>query len=320
MVDYYRQRASAGLILTEATGISLEGMGWPHAPGLWNRSQVEGWKAVVDAVHEADGRIVAQLWHMGRAGHSAINGLQPVSASATTAPGTTFTYEGRQPFQTARALALDEIPRLIDDFRHAARNALEAGFDGVQVHGANGYLIDQFLRDNANLRTDAYGGPVENRIRLLREVTEAVIEVAGRDRTAVRLSPTGEIYGVNDSDPMMLFTTAARAMSDLGVAFLEMREPRSSGATETVELAAALRAAFKGPLILNSDYNAFSASAALVAGKADGIAFGRPFIANPDLVRRLAEDLPLNTPDASTFYTGGAVGYTDYPFAGTAVA
>jgi 2,4-dienoyl-CoA reductase-like NADH-dependent reductase (Old Yellow Enzyme family) len=310
MVDYYRQRATAGLILTEATGISREGLGWPYAPGLWNDAQVEGWKPVVDAVHQAGGRIVAQLWHMGRIGHVSVNGVQPVSASATTAPGSANTYEGKQPYEQARPLDVNEIPRLLDDYRNAARNALKAGFDGVQIHSANGYLLDQFLRDSSNQRTDRYGGSIENRIRLLQEVTQAVIEVAGKERTSVRLSPNGEVQGVNDSNPQALFTAAARALSDLGIAFLEMRAPRLEP-----DATPAIRAAFDGPLILNSDYDAATGNAALVTGEADAIAFGKSFIANPDLVRRIAEQLPLNAPDASTFYTQGAEGYTDYPVA-----
>jgi N-ethylmaleimide reductase len=318
MVDYYRQRASAGLIITEATGITREGMGWPYGPGLWDDAQVEGWKQVVDAVHAAGGRIVAQLWHMGRIGHTSVNGVQPVSASATTPPGQASTYEGKQPYEQARPLDANEIPRLLDDYRHATRNALKAGFDGVQVHAANGYLIDQFLRDNSNFRTDQYGGSVENRIRLLTEVVAAVIEVAGKERTSVRLSPNGEVQGVNDSNPHALFPAAAKALSDLGIAFLEMREPRpggSRGEPEVPQVAPAIRAGFDGALIVNSDYNGATGNATLAADEADAIAFGRPFIANPDLVRRIAEDLVLTTPDANTFYTRGAEGYTDYPVA-----
>src|ERR1043166_391893 len=198
MVAYYAQRASAGLILTEATHISLEGSGWPYAGGLWSDAQVAGWRKVTDAVHAAGGRIFAQLWHMGRVVHPSLPGVQPVSASATTAPGNAHTYEGKQPYVQARALRLDEIPRVIADYALAARNAIRAGFDGVQLHGANGYLIDQFLRDGSNHRDDAYGGSIENRLRLLKEVVEALIAEAGADRTAVRLSPNGEIQGVDD--------------------------------------------------------------------------------------------------------------------------
>jgi len=316
MADYYRLRASAGLIITEATGISQEGLGWPYAPGIWSDEQVEAWKPITDAVHEAGGRIVVQLWHMGRVVHPSIGGGQPVSSSATTAPGHAHTYEGNQPYTEARALEVGEIPRVLDDYRRATANALAAGFDGVQLHAANGYLIDQFLRDNANFRTDNYGGSIENRIRLLVEATSAVIDVAGAGRTGVRLSPNGAVQGVNDSNPHALFPAAAKALSDLGVAYLEMREPRpggSRGEPDVPQVAPAMKAVFNGPLILNSDYDAASGNAALAAGEADAIAFGRPFIANADLVRRYAEGLPLNEPVEPTFYTQGVEGYLDYP-------
>ena len=225
MVEYYRQRAGAGLIITEATGISRQGLGWPFAPGLWSQAQAEGWKPVTAAVHAAGGRIFAQLWHMGRLVHPSLGGAQPVSASETTAPGDAYTYEGKQPHVVARALRVDEIPELLEDYRRATRNALAAGFDGVQIHAANGYLIDQFLRDGTNLRKDEYGGSIDNRVRLLREITASVIEVAGRNRTAVRLSPNGEVQGVNDSQPHETFPAAARALAQLGIVFLELREP-----------------------------------------------------------------------------------------------
>ena len=319
MVDYYSQRASAGLILTEATGISLQGLGWPFAPGLWSAAQVEGWKPVTAAVHAAGGRIFAQLWHMGRLVHPSFPGRgQPVSASATTAPFKAHTYEGKQPYTEARALRLDEIPGVIDDYRIAARNALSAGFDGVQVHAANGYLVDQFLRDNSNLRDDAYGGPVQNRIRFLREVTQAVAETVGADRTAVRLSPNGNSQGANDSDPEALFGAAAAALSEIGIAFLELREPGFEGTfgkAEREPVAPVIRKAFAGPLVLNSDYDAARAQAALDSGIADAVTFGRTFLANPDLPRRFAENLPLTKDDMATWYSQGAEGYTDYPFA-----
>ncbi|MBL0914081.1 MAG: alkene reductase, partial [Sphingopyxis sp.] len=257
--DYYRQRASAGLIISEATGISQEGLGWPSAPGLWTDAQVDGWKPVTDAVHEAGGRIVAQLWHMGRLVHSVFNdGKQPVSASATQGAGRAHTPVGRRDLEVARPLELAEIPRLIGDYAKAAENAKKAGFDGVQLHGANGYLIDQFLRDNSNLRDDDYGGPIENRIRLLREVTEALIGVWGAGRVSVRLSPNGDSQGVDDSNPEPLFTAAASALDDLGIGFLELREPGPDGTfgnTEGPKQSPAIRKAVKGPLILNSDYD-----------------------------------------------------------------
>jgi len=230
MADYYRQRASAGLIVAEATGISLQGLGWPYAAGLWSAEQTEAWKPIVAAVHEAGGRIVSQLWHMGRAVHPSMPGRgQPVSASATTQPGMDHTYDGKKPFVEARPLRIDEIPALLDDYRNAARNALAAGFDGVQIHSANGYLIDQFLRDSSNVRTDDYGGPIENRIRLLREIAEAVADVARADRTSIRLSPNGDRRGVNDSNPEPLFEAVARMLSGLGIGFLDVREPGFDG-------------------------------------------------------------------------------------------
>lgn len=315
--DYYRQRASAGLIISEATGISQEGLGWPSAPGLWTDAQVEGWKPVTDAVHQAGGRIVAQLWHMGRLVHSVFNdGKPPVSASATQGEGRAHTPVGRRDLEVARPLELDEIPRLIADYVLAAENAKRAGFDGVQLHAANGYLIDQFLRDNSNLRDDDYGGPVENRIRLLREVTEALIGVWGRDRVAVRLSPNGNSQGVDDSAPEKLFPVAAAALDALGIAFLELREPGPDGTfgkTDVPKQSPAIRVAFKGPLILNSDYGVAQAEADLAGGVADAISFGRPFIGNPDLVERIRAGAEWSADNPQTWYTPGPEGYTDYP-------
>jgi len=317
MATYYAQRAGAGLIITEATGISRQGLGWPHAPGLWTAQQVEAWKPVTEAVHEAGGRIFAQLWHMGRLVHpSFLGGDAPVSASATTAPYKAHTYEGRQPYTEARPLRLDEIPGLIDDYARAARNAREAGFDGVQLHAANGYLIDQFLRDGANLRDDEYGGPIENRTRLLREVTEALADSVGASRLAVRLSPNGDSQGVNESDPVSTFTAAARVLDAIGIAFLELREPGFDGTFGKAEVDPVhphIRKAFPGPLVLNSDYRLESAQAALDAGQADAIAFGRTFLANPDLVARLRAGAALNSDDMATWYSQGPEGYIDYP-------
>ncbi|APZ99904.1 alkene reductase [Sphingopyxis sp. QXT-31] len=315
--EYYRQRASAGLIISEATGISQEGLGWPSAPGLWTDAQVEGWKPVTEAVHEAGGRIVAQLWHMGRLVHSVFNdGKPPVSASATVGEGRAHTPVGRRDLEVARPLELQEIPRVIADYVHAAENAKKAGFDGVQLHGANGYLIDQFLRDNSNLRDDDYGGSAQNRIRLLREVTEALIGVWGKDRVSVRLSPNGATQGVDDSAPEKLFPAAAAALSELGIAFLELREPGPEGTfgkTDVPKQSPAIRAAFKGPLILNSDYDAALAEEAVASGRADAIAFGRPFIGNPDLVERIRAGAEWSADNPQTWYSAGPEGYTDYP-------
>ncbi|TLU72969.1 alkene reductase [Lichenicoccus roseus] len=316
MAEYYAQRASAGLIISEATGISQEGLGWPFAPGIWSGEQVEAWRPVVRAVHEAGGRIVCQLWHMGRLVHpDFLGGAQPVSSAATTAPGAAHTYKGKQPYGEPRALRSDEIPRLLEDYRVASRNALAAGFDGVEIHAANGYLIDQFLRSNPNTRTDAYGGPVANRVRLLREVTEAVTGVVGADRTGVRLSPNEPIQGVDDSDPETLFTEAAAELGRFGLAFLELREPGphgSFGRAAHPPVAPAMQRAFGGPLVLNADYDGGTGQAALDEGRADAIAFGRTFLANPDLPARIRLKAPLNKDVQATWYSQGDEGYTDY--------
>ncbi len=324
MIDYYTQRASAGLIISEATGISREGLGWPFAPGLWTQAQVDAWKPVTESVHAAGGRIIAQLWHMGRQVHSSVIGGQPVSSSATKTEGQAHTFEGKKDFEVARPLELNEIPRLLEDYELATKNALAAGFDGVQIHAANGYLIDQFLRDNANSRTDEYGGSIENRIRLLREVAERVISVAGADRTSVRLSPNGDSQGVDDSNPEPLFTAAAKALSDLGIAFLELREPGPDGTfgkTDVPKLSPAIRKVFKGVLVVNSDYDTLEkAQAELDTGVADAISFGRTFIANPDLPERLRTGAPLAQDNPKTWYSQGPEGYIDYPALETADA
>jgi N-ethylmaleimide reductase len=317
MPAYYAQRASSGLIITEATGISQEGLGWPFAPGIWSDEQTEAWKPVTQAVHQAGGRIFVQLWHMGRLVHpSFLGGEKPVSSSATTAPGKAHTYDGKQPYAEARALELHEIPRLLDDYRRAARNAKAAGFDGVQIHGANGYLIDEFLRDGANFRTDQYGGNPENRIRLMREVVEAVAGEIGADRTAIRFSPNGNSQGVEDSDPASVFVPAAKALGEIGIAFLELRElspDGTFGASDQPKVSPRIREAFARPLILNQDYDLARAEADIASGLADGIAFGRPFISNPDLVERLRLGAPLTPDNMGTWYSQGPEGYTDYP-------
>jgi N-ethylmaleimide reductase len=316
MATYYAQRASAGLIISEATHISVEGSGWPYAGGLMGPEHVAHWRTVTDAVHKAGGRMYAQLWHMGRLVHPSLHGVQPVSASATTAPGKAHTYDGRLPYVAARALAIEEIPRLIGDYVNAARNAIAAGFDGVQLHGANGYLIDQFLRDNSNKRLDAYGGPVENRIRLLREVVAALVDAVGKDRTAVRLSPNGDSQGCDDSNQSVLFPAAAVALDRFGLSFLELREPGPDGTfgkTDRPPVAPLIRKAFKGPLVLNSDFDFARGQAALASGAADAITYGRKFLANPDLPRRFAENLELNPDDMKTWYSQGPDGYVTYP-------
>ena len=314
---YYAQRASAGLIIAEATGISQEGLGWPAAPGIWSAEQVEAWKPVTEAVHEAGGRIILQLWHMGRLVHpDFIGGAQPVSSSAFAAPGMAHTNEGKKPYGEPRALARDEIPRIIADYVAAAENAMIAGFDGVQVHAANGYLIDQFLRDGVNQRTDEYGGSIENRIRLLSEVTRAVVDTVGHGRTAVRLSPNGETQGADDSDPVALFTAAAAELDRIGIAFLELREQKDFGdfgRTSVPRVSPDIRQVFQGPLVLNQEYRLESAEADIASGLADAISFGRLYISNPDLVERLRANADLTPDNYRTWYSEGAEGYTDWP-------
>ena len=325
MAEYYAQRASAGLIISEAIGISREGLGWPFAPGLWTPEQTEGWKPVTEAAHKAGGRIIAQLWHMGRVVHSSfLDGAAPVSASATRAPDQAHTYAGKQDYDTARALELGEIPRLLDDYARAAANALAAGFDGVQLHAANGYLIDQFLRDGTNHRQDAYGGSAANRCRLLDEVVGRLIEVCGADRVSVRLSPNDGIQGVSDSDPDALFTEAAKVLEGHKIAFLEMRHPGPEGTFGRADgplRAPLMRQHFTGPVVLNCDYTPEQAAADVANGACDAVSFGRMFISNPDLVDRIQRGLALspNKGVPQTWYTPGVEGYTDYPTADAVV-
>lgn len=312
MIDYYRQRSGAGLIITEGTGVSRQGMGWPKAPGLWTDEQVEAWKPVTDAVHQAGGKIVAQIWHMGRLARPDVTGMTPLSSSATRAPY----HKEDNPYAEARAATIDDIRQAIDEYGQAATNAIRAGFDGVQLHGANGYLIDQFLRDGTNLRVDEYGGSPDNRIRFMTESVQRVIDAIGAGRTGIRLSPNGETQGADDSDPASVFVPAAKALNDLGIAFLELREQGPDGTfgkTDVPKLSPQIRKVFTGPLILNQDYTRDEALADVESGRADGIAFGRPFIANPDLVDRLRADAPLAKDDQRTWYTDGAEGYIDYP-------
>ena len=322
MADYYAQRAGAGLIISEASPISKQGAGWPWSPGLWTEEQVAAWVPVTQAVHDAGGRIVAQLWHMGRVVHPSLSGEQPVSASALLAPGEAHTYEGKQPYAEPRALRTDEIPGLIESYVQGARNAIRAGFDGIQLHAANGYLIDQFLRDSSNVRTDQYGGSIENRARLLLEVTQAIADAIGRERTSVRLSPNGNSNGVIDSDPAALFTYVAQELDRIGIAFLEMREGRATGfgATDQAPVSLVIREHFKGVLILNGDYTPEEAAETVAAGKADAIAFGRPFIGNPDLPVRIETGAELAPSDMATWYSQGDEGYADYPPLDAAVA
>jgi N-ethylmaleimide reductase len=316
MARYYSQRAGAGLITTEATGISREGLGWPNAPGLWSDAQVDGWKLVTDAVHGAGGRIVAQLWHMGRLVHPDLGGGQPISSSATTAPDLARTYDGKKPYVEARAATPADIERIVGDYAEAARNAIRAGFDGVQVHGANGYLIDQFLRDGANHRADEYGGSIDNRVRFMGEVLEAAGGAIGMDRVGIRFSPNIYSQGVEDSDPIPLFEAVARRLETLNVPWIELREPRhrtSTGVTPTALVSPAMRKLYSGKIAINNDSDWTDAHRRVIDGEADAVSIGRLFIANPDLVTRIALGEPLNEPDTSTFYRGGPDGYVDYP-------
>ena len=319
MARYYAQRAGAGLIISEATGITREGLGWPGAPGLWSEAQVDGWKLITDAVHREGGRIVAQLWHMGRLVHPDLGGGRPFSSSATTAPDFAHTYEGKKPYVEARAATAADIGRILDDYARAAANAIAAGFDGVQLHGANGYLIDQFLRDSANHRTDDYGGSIDNRLRFVRQVLQAVGDSIGIDRVGIRFSPNILVQGVEDSAPVKLFTELAKLLEALGVPWIELREPdkpTSAGSIPTTPVSPAMRPHYSGKIVINSDSDWTDARARIEGGHADAVSIGRHFIANPDLVARIASGVPLNPGDPATYYSGGAQGYTDYPALG----
>ena len=318
--EYYAQRASAGLIVSEGAQVSPQGVGYPGTPGIHTDEQVDGWRRVTEAVHARGGRIFLQLWHVGRVSHPSLqpDGGFPVAPSAVGIEGTTFAADGTmKPFVTPRALERDEIRGIVEQFEDGARHAYRAGFDGVELHGANGYLIDQFLRDGANRRHDEYGGSVQNRVRFLLEVTEAVAGVWGGDRVGVRVSPAGAVNGMSDSDPVATFAYAAYALNRFGLAYLHVTEPL--GGPEP-RITPALRAIFRGPLMANGGYGRETADAALARGQADLVSFGVPFLANPDLPRRLREGAPLNAPDRATFYGGGEHGYTDYPALETAGA
>ncbi|MFD1701739.1 alkene reductase [Methylopila henanensis] len=318
--DYYGQRASAGLIIAEATQIMPEGQGYAWTPGIYSDEQIAGWKLVTDAVHSKGGKIVLQLWHVGRISHRDLQpgGKLPVAPSAVKPEGKAFTETGFKDLETPRALELDEIPDIIAQYGRAASNAIAAGFDGVEVHGANGYLPDQFLRDKTNLRTDAYGGSIQNRARFLLEATEAAIAAIGHERVGIRLSPVSPANDCADSNPEPLFTYLTERLSDLRLAYLHVieGETRGSRAPEGAFDLSVLRKAFNGVYIGNNGYDPELAAARVAAGEVDAVAFGRPFIANPDLVERIREGAPLAEPDQATFYGGGEKGYTDYPTRG----
>jgi len=321
MTRYYQQRASAGLIITEAAQISPMGQGYLDTPGIHSAEQVAGWRQVTDAVHAAGGKIVIQLWHVGRISHSSLlGGAAPVSSTSQPAKGMTFTAEGFVPTSAPRALRSDEIPALIDDYRRAARNAIDAGFDGVEVHAANGYLIEQFLRDSINDRSDDYGGSRDKRIRLLVEVMTAVAHEIGAGRTGVRLSPITPVNDAGqDSDAQATYEAAVRAIAPLKLAYLHLIEGQTGGPRDLADQGvaafdyAALRRLYNGPWMVNNGYSRQMALDAVASGAADLVAIGRPFIGNPDLVHRLREDLPLTKLNSKTLYGGGAEGYTDYP-------
>jgi 2,4-dienoyl-CoA reductase-like NADH-dependent reductase (Old Yellow Enzyme family) len=309
MRDYYAQRASAGMILTEATSVEPMGVGYPSTPGIWSQEQVEGWKAITRAVHEKGGRILLQLWHVGRISHSRYhNGALPVAPSAIPAAGHVSLVRPQVAYETPRALETAEVPAIVEAFRRGAENAKAAGFDGVEIHGANGYLLDQFLQDGSNRRTDAYGGPIENRARLHLEVTDAVVSVWGAGRVGMHLAPRGDAHSMGDTDRLATFGYLARELGKRRIAFICARE--SLGADR---IGPQLEKAFGGIYIANEGFDKETAEAAIAAGEAHAVAFGKAFIANPDLPRRFALGAPLNRWNADLFYTPGPEGYTDYP-------
>lgn len=314
---YYAQRASAGLIIAEATQVSPQGVGYASTPGIHSPEQVAGWRLVTDAVHERGGRIFLQLWHVGRISHPSLqpSGALPVAPSALAASGEAMTYDGMRPFVTPRALETHEIPGIIEQFRKGAENALAAGFDGVEIHGANGYLLDQFLRDGTNKRTDEYGGSIENRARLHLEVTEAVVRVWGAERVGMRLSPSGTFNSMHDSNPVATFSYLVEALNRFGLAYLHLLEASEADIRHggTAIPTAHFRPIFQGNLIVNGGYDREKGNAIIASGGADLVSFGALFIANPDLPERFRLNAPLNQPDPATFYGGSEKGYIDYP-------
>ncbi|MBD2615123.1 alkene reductase [Nostoc punctiforme FACHB-252] len=315
---YYTQRASAGLIISEATQVSAQGQGYPRTPGIHSPEQVEGWKLVTDAVHQQQGRIFLQLWHVGRISHPDLqpDGALPLAPSAIAAKGEASTFEGPKPFVTPRALETSEIPQIVEQYRQAAANALAAGFDGVEIHAANGYLIDQFLRDSTNQRTDKYGGSIENRTRFLLEVTEAVTSVWDSQRVGVRFSPSGTFNDIRDSNPLETFGYAAQALNQFNLAYLHIFEAIDADIRHgaVVVPTSHIRDRFTNTLIVNGGYTREKGNAVIANKAADLVAFGTLFISNPDLPQRLALNAPLNEPNQATFYGGDEKGYTDYPF------
>lgn len=332
MAEYYGQRASAGLIVAEATAISRQGRGWMNSPGIYTERQKKGWQQIADSVHQKEGRIFVQLWHMGATVHpDFVDGEQPVSSSDVTLTGALTTPKGRdREFAQPRPLSKLEIKSVIQDFVTAARNAIDAGLDGVELHGANGFLIDQFTRDSSNTRTDEYGGSIDNRLRFMLEVVEAVTAEIGAGKVGIRLSPTNSVWGISDSEYQKTFVRAAERLDQYSLAYLHLLEPKpelfplaeknedepdvAGPAVRTMGyLTPEIRRVYQGTLISNGGYNQQTGHTALQGQQADAIVYGVPFIANPDLVARYANDLPLANPDTETFYGGGAEGYSDYP-------
>jgi N-ethylmaleimide reductase len=313
-VTYYAQRSCAGLIISEATQVSPDGVGYPATPGIHSEEQVQGWRAVNDAVHTQGGRLFVQLWYCGRISHPDLlpDNRQPVSASAIKPDGDAVTYDGLKPFVAPRALRTDEIPGIVDQYRQAAKRAVEAGFDGVEIHTANGYLLDQFLRDGTNRRDDMYGGPLENRTRLLMEVLSAVLETWEPARLGVRISPENSFNDIRDSDPQATFNFVARALSGRGVGYLHVVEGDMLSGERSMDYRQ-IRDNFDGNYMANCGYDKARAQGAIASGDADMVSFGQLFLANPDLVQRFKTDAELNTPDPDTFYGGDEKGYTDYP-------
>ncbi len=318
MATYYSQRVSAGLIVTECTMVSPLSYGYMNCPGIYSPEQVAGWKLISDAVHTQGGRIFLQLWHCGRISHpSLLGGELPVAPSAIAATGTLHTPEGKRSLETPRALETHEIPEIVEQFRKGAENAMAAGFDGVELHGAFGYLIDQFLQDGSNQRTDEYGGSIENRARFLLEVVEAVASVWGADRVGIKLSPSNTFYGMYDSNPEATFSYVLNALNRFELAYVHLMEPNEVDlATRDVlnPVTPLFRPIFKGTLITNGGYDKETGNAILASGNADLVSFGKLFLANPDLPKRFELNAPLNTPDPKTFYAPDEKGYTDYPF------
>ena len=319
MADYYQQRASAGLIIAEATAVNRQGDGWPGAPGIYTKTQIDGWRNVANAVHQRGGRIFVQLWHMGRTVlPEYIDGNQPVAPSAIAAKGTTQGKDRNQkPFVVPRALSKKEIAAIVFDFVTAARNAIDAGLDGVEIHAANNYLIDSFLRDGTNTRTDEYGGSAENRARFLLEIIDRISAEIGAAHVGVRLSPTNGVYGISDSDPQTTFVTVAKLLDQAGIAYLHVLEPPKGiehpMTSDLQKVTPAIRRAYGGTLILNGGFDAESANVAIDQDNGDAVAFGVPFIANPNLVERWKAGLALASPNPDLFYTPGPEGYADYP-------